>query len=409
MSSTDEKLQEIVNVFLTGLKQAMTEGRQTKDTVTIVTEEQQNSEQKPVIRLLSPSEVQQAEEQKRQQPKSRRAITPEEAQNYQEETLCDPEKIDQRLETMEADCVWKKTIQSLKEPKKLEKISTNAEYERIEQELTFLALEHPNFAEPTMHIASMVRLRALRKSYFNFKPMLVYGPPGSGKSRWVRKLCELLRLHRIAIDLSGSCDFLKVTGNSRGWKNAGPGEIVKGIAASENANPIIVLDEIDKTYINTQGNPLDRLLMLTEKETAIEFMDDYVEVPMNTSYCSIIAMANSLEPLPAPFLSRFSCYEIKHLDLDGRKIMAQIVYSELLQEENVRGLLTDTLNKEVINQLANSQLEGRALKSAIRKAIFRACEEIPMGDSEHTNVNSVTTKHLELTVRSVKNSIGFIR
>ena len=380
MSATDEKMHKLIFSFVENLNQVMSPASQ-------------EDEDMEIIRIDTGCEIQ------------TKFVT----KAYREITLCDPEKIKQRMEVLEAESVWKKTFENLAKPKKMQRLTSVEAHDKLQNDLTLLAYDHPNFSEPTLRIALIVRLCAIRKTHIQFKPMLMYGPPGTGKTRWVRKLCALLGMHRIAIDLSGGGDFIKITGSSRSWKNAGPGDVAHGLAKTECANPIIVFDEIDKTHANHQGNPLDRLLMLTEKETAIEFSDDYIEVPINTSHCSIIAMANTLEPLPAPFLSRFECYEIRHLDESGRKNMMQNVYTELLQEEGITGLLKDTLDKEVIELLVKSKQEGRELKSTIQKAIFNACEDLPMIEPEEEQAVAVQKQHLHLNTRSVKNSIGFIR
>ena len=170
-------------------------------------------------------------------------------------TLCDPQKIEERIGTLEADsAIWKETLQSLAKPKRLHSLSLE-EFKKAQPKLEFFQKDHANFAEPSRRIASVLKLAVLRKAPFQLRPILLYGPPGCGKTRWVSQICNILGLERIVIDLSGSCDFLKITGNSRGWKHAGPGEIAKGLARTSTANPIIVFDEIDKTYVSQQGNP----------------------------------------------------------------------------------------------------------------------------------------------------------
>jgi ATP-dependent Lon protease len=330
--------------------------------------------------------------------------------------LCSASLIEERISTLEADsAIWKETLQNLAKPKRVNKV-TLEHYQNVLPALEFFNGEHANFAEPSRRIASVLKLAVLRNTAFQLRPILLYGPPGCGKSRWVKYICSILGLERIAIDLSGTSDFLKITGNSRSWKHAGPGEIAKGLAHSSTANPVIVFDEIDKTYVSQQGNPLDRLLMLTEKQTAQEFNDDFVEVPLDASHCSVIAMANSIDNLPAPFLSRFECIPIEQLDYAGRITMVQTVYRELLEAEDLECFLRTELDDAVVEQFARSPLAGRELKAAIHDAVYQLFDGMDFDDVINYRINkenypkkSIIAANLQIRSRTVKSSIGFLR
>lgn len=243
-----------------------------------------------------------------------------------------------------------------------------------------------------------------------FSPILIYGPPGTGKTRFVRRLGEILKLHVNEISLSGSSDFLKITGSSKSWKAACVGDVVRGMAESKVANPLFVFDEIDKIFVSNQGSPIDRILLLTEPESASKFSDDFAEVPVDISMASIIAMANEIENLSGPLISRFQIVPILPLDETGRRTMIANVFKELCKSEQLETLIEPELDRGFVDALLESHLNGRELKNTIRYALERACLSLPLqtGGSKTTPI-SLEVKHLQIQQARVTRSIGFIR
>lgn len=319
--------------------------------------------------------------------------------------LCNREKLSARILEEPADSFTRALLSKLGEPKELASATPKmlAELERLEA-------EQPNFSEVIDRIRVAMHLRALTKRPAQFSPILIYGPPGTGKTRFVRRLGEILGLYVNQITLAGGSEHTKISGASRSWKAACVGDVVRGMADSKVANPLIVFDEIDKVGENNYGNPLDRILLLTEAESARLFPDDFAEVPVDTSHASIIAMANEIDELPAPLVSRFELIPIAPLDERGIRIMIATIYKELWQAECLIGLVKAQLDESVIQALLDSKLNGRELKSAIRFALERACLSLPLNRTSRLPVPiSVTVNHLRTPKPAVSRGIGFIR
>ncbi len=316
--------------------------------------------------------------------------------------ICNPEKLTTRLETEAGDSVWKPTLTQLGAARPLARVSA-----AMLPALDDLAREQPNFAQALRRIRTALHARLLKGRPVRTPPLLLYGPPGTGKNRLVRRLGEIFSVPVKTLSLAGSSDFLIVTGASRGWRNAAPGMVARGLADSPVANPLFVLDEIDKVYTSQQGSPLDRLLLLLEAESAREFIDDYAEVPLDASHATLIAMANDIEQLPAPLLSRFECIPVAPLDAAGRRVMVATVYRELWRENDYAGLLESEVDAAVVDQLAACGLNGRELKSAIAQAMEQACLALPLdGAVEPVQVGLA---HLQLGHRPGPGRIGFVR
>jgi ATP-dependent Lon protease len=319
--------------------------------------------------------------------------------------LCNQEKLSTRIQEEPAESFTRGIFAKLGEPKELARVTPKMLYE-----LEKLVDEQPNFSLVIERIRTAMYLRALTRRPAQFAPILIYGPPGTGKTRFVRRLGEILGLYVNQITLAGGSDFAKISGSSRSWKSACVGDVVRGMADSKVANPLIVFDEIDKVCENQYGNPLDRILLLTETESARQFSDDFAEVPVDTSHASIIAMANEIEGLSAPLISRFELIPIAPLDEWGKRKMITTIYTELWQEECLAGLVAAQLDEPMVESLLKSKLSGRELKNSIRFALERACLSLSLDKARRGAIPiHVKVNHLQLPKPAVSHGIGFFR
>lgn len=136
-------------------------------------------------------------------------------------------------------------------------------------------------------------------------PTLLVGPPGSGKSRFVRRLAERLALPYMPISLGGASDSKLVAGSARGWGGADASPIIRVLAQKRSASALILLDEIDKIAERYEGGSIDaQLLGLLEPETASRWRDSYLLAACDLSKVSYWATANGLANIKRPLLSR---------------------------------------------------------------------------------------------------------
>lgn len=141
------------------------------------------------------------------------------------------------------------------------------------------------------------------------RPLLLVGPPGIGKSHFARLLGDQLSVPTTIIEATGEPASFAVTGAQKGWGSAGPGKVLDCIMASQIANPVLVIDEIEKAgevqstggqrYSLTEG-----LLPLLERSTARRWSCPYFRIGFDMSWITWVLTANSLRGLSAPFLSR---------------------------------------------------------------------------------------------------------
>ena len=137
-------------------------------------------------------------------------------------------------------------------------------------------------------------------------PLLLVGLPGGGKTRFCRRVSDLLGTPNTVINMAGMTDVKVLKGVTRGWASNRTSRVVEFMLQTKTANPLFVLDEVDKTgcYGGNGGDPQEALLDLLEPGNAARYSDVYLMTECDLSHCMYIATSNSLARLPDPLLSR---------------------------------------------------------------------------------------------------------
>jgi hypothetical protein len=173
----------------------------------------------------------------------------------------------------------------------------------------------PNFGQVATHLHAPLSIAAKTSRPVRIPPILLVGAPGVGKTRAARKIAECLvgQDGDIYTQNYGGCDVgSSLGGLDKAWSNSQTGKIFDALSLSRTANPVFILDEIDKISSGetTRGHKVDpagELLQLLEVETARRFTDKCLDlINFNASFVTYIATANSLAGINTALLSRFT-------------------------------------------------------------------------------------------------------
>ena len=233
-----------------------------------------------------------------------------------------------------------------------------------------LCEELPNFTEVLADIRKHLALCIGSNDSIELPPMLLLGEPGIGKTHFARKVAELLGTGFGFVPMSSLTAGWVLSGASSQWKNAKPGKVFDTFLNGDYANPVIVVDELDKAGSDGQYDPLGALYELLEIKTATRFVDEFVELPIDASGAVWLATANEPSRIPEPLLDRLSVYEIDAPDAAGAARIAANIYREIRGAHDWGKQFPEAPAEGALEKLAS--LPPREMRRALQSAFGNA-------------------------------------
>jgi ATP-dependent Lon protease len=189
--------------------------------------------------------------------------------------------------------------------------------------------ELPNFHEALDDVKRQLALCQGSRDALEITPMLLLGPPGIGKTHFAREVAQLLGTGLGFVSMSSLTAGWVLSGASSQWKGARPGKVFETLVDGNYANPVMVIDEIDKARGEHAYDPLGALYSLLEHDTAQTFTDEFAEVAIDASQVVWVATANDERAIPEPILNRMNVYEVAAPDHDAARAIALRLYAAI--------------------------------------------------------------------------------
>lgn len=217
---------------------------------------------------------------------------------------------------------------------------------------------------------------------FTLPPVVLVGPPGVGKSRWVRRLATLCDIPLHAATLAGASSSKSVLGSERGWASARPSLPALALSETRVANPVVLIDEADKSEASVNGDAISSLLPMIEKETAQRYPEAYLLGTLDLSRVSFVFTANSISRFSQPFLDRVAVVNVPKPGPKEFTFIAAALVHEAVAEYGLEAAehaeASDSARREALAKLeAGGSL--RNAEAAVRDILSKTIWSPPNG------------------------------
>ncbi len=225
--------------------------------------------------------------------------------------------------------------------------------------------------------------------------LCLVGPPGVGKTSIGKSIADALKRKFYRFSVGGMRDEAEIKGHRRTYIGAMPGKAIQAMKSAGTANPVLMLDEIDKIGASFQGDPASALLEVLDPEQNGAFRDHYLDVPFDLSNVLFIATANQLDTIPAPLLDRMEVIRLsgyileEKLEIARRYLVPKALKSHGLSRSQV------SINKSALADIVDRYAREagvRGLENKIKKIMRKATMAFAEG---RTDKLTVTKKEVE--------------
>ena len=229
------------------------------------------------------------------------------------------------------------------------------------------------------------------------KILCFVGPPGVGKTSIGKSIARALDREFFRFSVGGLSDVAEIKGHRRTYVGAMPGKIIQALKKVQTENPLVLIDEVDKIGRGHNGDPSSALLEMLDPEQNAQFLDHYLDVPVNLSRVLFVCTANSLSTIPAPLLDRMEVLEVSgYITEEKAAIASRYLGPQAKEGAGLKGADVELTDEAVATLIRYYCRESgvRRLKQQIEKVYRKAALKI-VQDLGETDLNEDNAKAVE--------------
>ena len=254
--------------------------------------------------------------------------------------------------------------------------------------------DHDGLADVKDHILEFLAVGTYKQEVSG-SIMLLVGPPGVGKTSIGKSVAKALGRKFYRFSLGGMRDEAEIKGHRRTYVGALPGKLVQALKEVDVANPVIMLDEVDKIGASFRGDPASALLEVLDPEQNTEFLDHYLDIRIDLSKVLFISTANQLDTIPGPLLDRMDVIRLSgYITEEKLAIAKNHLWPKQLAKAGLKKTqlkMSDATFKKIIEGYAR-EAGVRHLEKLLQKVIRKVVVKLLEGKQKSI---SVSTKNLE--------------
>ncbi|KAK9506461.1 hypothetical protein O3M35_008398 [Rhynocoris fuscipes] len=229
---------------------------------------------------------------------------------------------------------------------------TSKENLNLNQAVQILDEDHYGMEDVKKRVLEFIAVSQLKGSTQG-KILCFYGPPGVGKTSIAKSIARALNREYFRFSVGGMTDVAEIKGHRRTYVGAMPGKVIQCLKKTKTENPLVLIDEVDKIGKGFQGDPASALLEMLDPEQNANFLDHYLDVPVDLSKVLFICTANVIDTIPEPLRDRMEMIDVSGYVAEEKLAIAK------------QYLLPQAMNESgLINQQVN--IEDDALKTLIK-------------------------------------------
>lgn len=247
----------------------------------------------------------------------------------------------------------------------------------IAQAVNILDEDHYGMEDVKKRVLEFIAVSQLKGSTQG-KILCFYGPPGVGKTSIARSIARALNRKYFRFSVGGMTDVAEIKGHRRTYVGAMPGKIIQCLKKTKTENPLVLIDEVDKIGKGFQGDPSSALLEMLDPEQNANFLDHYLDVPVDLSKVLFICTANITETIPEPLRDRMEMIDVsgyvaeEKLAIAKQYLIPQAMKDSGLSIQQLK-IENDTLNILIRSYCRESGVRNlqKHIEKVVRKVAFK--------------------------------------